>query len=599
MSIFARIKEKFTTELFLWKYRGRIKEERNSMKTKIIRLENVEPSEFPLCEESLKLAKEKFIRDEWITLYCDKVFAVMVTNEIASKEKEGPDWVCNSYDMRPSFTYDDGEQVAGYRAYPLDGVHHIVITQEEKCYHSERIRLAEEFVLLYDLRLVERIDGSAEYYQINENGDDFLVAKVEGGCLRVLASFVYEYISIKSLTLVVQFEADMFSEKSIKELNEKEYEYAVYRSTDLVFSYTLSSNTLTKDKSYAFIRGKAFITPSPLYINRLFDRRDKRFECFIAGKDKEGNPIESTCEERKLSPNPMPDSSPWQLSLVFFKREVLDKYYADSRKYVVQDGALTGPSWFVHIDSDRGDNYVVMALKDLGKMPFKEQLHWKQYNVPYSADVRLSDTTCNRWFMGKPSDTKNACDFVFKSLYEEVNKKWQAKFGYPLFLELAAGDKHFFNELQSMNVLNNDSTFDNLILAFTKVVIDSLNEKELFNDIDETNDKVLDLFANLQVKDNKKANLNGGIRKLHASLLSKGIECNDLIELFNKIQALRSTSAAHRKSTHPDNKATDLLQWFGIGKYTHKDVIDIIFNRLNEQLSWLIQLCESYNKGQE
>lgn len=599
MSIFARIKEKFTTELFLWKYRGRIKKERNSMKTKIVRLENVEPSEFPLCEECLKLAKEKFIRDEWITLYCDKVYAVMVTNEIASKEKEDPDWVCNSYDMRPSFTYDDGEKVAGYRAYPIYGVHHIVITQEEKCYHSERIRLAEEFVLLYDLRLVERIDGSAEYYQINENGDDFLVAKVEGGCLRVLASFVYEYISIKSLTLVVQFEADIFSEKSIKELNGKEYKYAVYRSTDLVFSYTLSDNTLTKDKSYAFIRGKAFITPSPSYINRLFDRRDKRFECFIAGKDKDGDPIESTCEERKLSPNPMPDSSPWQLSLVFFKREVLDKYYADSRKYDVQDGALTGPSWFVHIDSDRGDNYVVMALKDLGKMPFKEQTHWKQYNVPYSADVRLSDTTCNRWFMGKPSDTKNACDLVFKSLYEEVNKKWQAKFGYPLFLELAAGDKHFFNELKSMNVLNNDTTFDNLILAFTKVVIDSLNEKGLFNEIDETNDKVLDLFANLQVKDNKKANLNGGIRKLHASLLSKGIECNDLIELFNKIQALRSTSAAHRKSTHPDNKTKDLLQWFGIDKYTHKDVIDIIFNRLNEQLNWLIQLCESYNKVQE
>ena len=150
-----------------------------------------------------------------------------------------------------------------------------------------------------------------------------------------------------------------------------------------------------------------------------------------------------------------------------------------------------------------------------------------------------------------------------------------------------------------MNVLNNDSTFDNLILAFTKVVIDSLNEKELFNDIDETNDKVLDLFANLKVKDNKKANLNGGIRKIHASLLSKGIKCDNLIELFNKIQALRSTYAAHRKSTHPDNKTKDLLQWFGIDKYTHKDVIDIIFNRLNEQLNWLIQLCESYNKGQE
>ena len=150
-----------------------------------------------------------------------------------------------------------------------------------------------------------------------------------------------------------------------------------------------------------------------------------------------------------------------------------------------------------------------------------------------------------------------------------------------------------------MNVLYNDSTFDNLILAFTRVVIDSLNEKGLVNDIDERNDKVLDLFANLTDKDNMIANLNGGIRNLDASLVSKGIEGSNLIELFNKIQALRSTSAAHRKSAHSDNKTKDPLQWFGIDKYTHKVVIDIIFKRLNEQLNLLIQLCENYNKVQE
>ena len=579
--------------MFLWKYRHHHKS-KQIMKSTIIDLEAVDPSQFPLAEECLKLASAKFIRDGWMTLYNSNVYALMVSEEIAAKEHDDSEWVCNSYYMRPSFSFDDGTNVADYRPYPHDHIYPIVITQEEKCYHSERIRLTEEFILFYDLRVVERIDGSVEYYQIAETGDDVLVAKVEFGCLKVLASYVCEYISIKSLTLVVQFEAILYSSKSILELGSRKQDYTVYRSSDVTFSYTLSENTVTDDKSYSWVRGKAFILPDRKYIKRLFDIKDNRYETFIAGKDVQGNPIFSTCDENELSSDLTKDGTPWQLSLVYFKRGVLDKYYADTRKFSVQDGSISGPDWFTHLDSDRNDELVVMVLKDLGKMPYKEQKHWKHYNVAYPDEGSLSDTTWNRWFAGMPSNTKNAPDLLFKSLYEEANKKWNAKYGYPLYLELASGDKHFFDELHSMNELNNDSTFDNLILAFTKVVIDSINEKQLINGIDETNANVLELFEKCSVKDNRKTNLSGGIRKLQAVLLSKGITCDNLIELLCKIQALRSTSAAHRKSTNPDKKTKELFQWFEIDKYPHKDVIDGIFNRLNKQLEWLIHHCEKY-----
>lgn len=592
MSLFTTVKEKLRFKVLLWKHRDLINKERAAMKPTIVDIETVEPLRFPLCEECLQLAVDKFIRDGWITLYDDKVYAVMVEDDVAAKEHNDSEWICNSYHMRPSFDFDDGKRVAGYRPYPSDGVYHIVITQEEKCYHAEKIRLSEEFVLLYDLRLVERIDGSAEYYQVDENGDDILVAKVVSGCLKALASYVCEYISIKSMNLVIQFSATLYSAKSILELARQKHEYTIYRSKDIVFSYTLSEETFTEDKSFAWIQGKVFIQPDQSKIHRLFDLTDKRFESFIAGKNKDGNPITSTCEEISLSPNPTHNDTPWQLSLVFFKRGVLDRYYADTRKFSVQDGFLSGPSWTVHLDSDRGDRYVVIALKDLGKMPYKEQVHWKQYNVVCPDGVGLSDTTWNRWFAGIPSNTKNACDLLFKSLYEEANIKWESKHRYPLFLALAPNDQHFFDELHSMNELNNDSTFDNLILAFTKVVIDSLNEKQLENEIDETNANVLALFAKCNVKDNKKTSLSGGIRRLQAVLLSEGIDCDDLINLLGKIQALRSTSAAHRKSTNPDKKTRELLQWFEIDKYPQKDVIDNIFDRLNIQLKYLAQLCE-------
>lgn len=107
------------------------------MKQTTIELEKVIPSEYPLCEEHLLFAEDKFIHDGWITLYDNKVYAVMASDEVVAKEHNGSEWVCNNYEMRPSFKFDDGTRVSGYRPYPLDGVQHIVITQNEKCYHCE------------------------------------------------------------------------------------------------------------------------------------------------------------------------------------------------------------------------------------------------------------------------------------------------------------------------------------------------------------------------------------------------------------------------------------------------------------------------------
>lgn len=565
-----------------WKHRKLFKHMTPKKPTYKI-LQEIIPEDFPLCEDWVDSASKKFITDGWITLYDSRIYAVMVADELLSQGEDNDGWYVNSSQMRPSFTYDDGESVSGYKAYPEDGVFPIVITQEEKCYHSERVRLIDEFVLFYDLRIVERINGSIEYYQVDENGEDILIAIANYCSLRALASYIQEFIAIKGVNLVIQFDAFAYSNKQIVELHgEKTLTY--YKAKDLFFSYSLMKSSFGENKTCSFVRGKSFLHHEKDSIKRLWDSHDKRFKTFIAGKDKDGKPVYSTCNEMELKHlGNYEDGVPWQLSLVFFKREVLDKYYADTKKFSIKDGAITGPQWFAHLDSDRSDGYVVMALKDLGKLPYKEQAHWKQYNIEYPSNASLSNTTWDRWIAGQPSDTKNAPDLLFKHLYEKLNSKWAEKFGFPLYLPLASGDQHFYDELSSMNVLNNDSEFDKLILAFTKVTIDSLNEKGLFNGIDETNSDVQELCKRCQVKDNKISNLARGIKKLEGFMYSNEIYDVDFITILNKVQALRSTTAAHRKTTNPDKKDKGLATWFGLDRYPHKDVIDKLFERFIHQ----------------
>lgn len=578
LHIFEHIRFRY----FKWKHRKLFKQMAPKKPT-IINLQEINSTDFPLCEDWVDSASKKFVDDGWITLYDSRIYAVMVTDETLSQSEDNDGWLLNSSQMRPSFMYDDGERVSGYKAYPEDGVFPIIITQEENCYHSYRVRLIDEFVLFYDLRIIERINGSIEYYQVDEIGDDVLIAVSSNGSFKVLVSYVQEFIAVKELNLVIQFDAFAYSNKTLDDLNgEKTLTY--YKAKDLFLSYTLMKSSCGEYETCSFLRGKSILKHEENAIKRLWDSKDKRFETFIAGRDKDGNPLYSTCDESKLKHlGNYEEGVPWQLSLVFFKRAVLDRYYADTKKFSIMDGAITGPQWFAHLDSDRSDGYVVMALKDLGKMPYKEQVHWKQYNIEYPSNAFLSDTTWKRWIAGQPSDTKNAPDLLFKHLYERLNSKWSEKFGFELYLPLAPGDQHFYDELSSMNVLNNDSVFDELILAFTKVTIDSLNEKELVKGIDETNPDVQELCRRCQVEDNKISKISGGIRKLEGFMYSKGIYKEGFLTILNKVQALRSTTTAHRKTTNPDKKDKELATWFGLDRYPHKDVIDELFERYIHQ----------------
>jgi hypothetical protein len=126
------------------------------------------------------------------------------------------------------------------------------------------------------------------------------------------------------------------------------------------------------------------------------DGEDERTVAFIIGVDENGNELEHTSDPGALSnyfgANP---GAPHYLTPVYFRREVLAKYFTEPERYSVSDGQLACLSlWTCQIDNDLR-SHVVVFLGDLGRdLPYEERLHWRQFNVAPEGGV--SETNFRR-----------------------------------------------------------------------------------------------------------------------------------------------------------------------------------------------------------
>ena len=181
---------------------------------------------------------------------------------------------------------------------------------------------------------------------------------------------------------------------------------------------------------------------------------------------------------------------------------------------------------------------------------------------------------------------------VFKQLYAQANDNWKTKYDWPLFKELAADDQYHFETLHLMGQDNDQKEFDGLILSMTKLLIDSLNERQLVKAIDCNKPDVAKFLAKKNVKERSPSNLQGGITKFECFLVSEGLLNSDFVKLLREIQNLRSCTIAHRKSTKINKKTEGLFDYFGISQNSDKVLLLNLLNRLNEMLKWLISITE-------
>ena len=251
---------------------------------------------------------------------------------------------------------------------------------------------------------------------------------------------------------------------------------------------------------------------------------------FIVNTDSNGDSIEFTSNPAQLKNYFGANPAAYDyLTPVYFRREVLGKYFAEPDRYSVADGQLSCLSlWSCRIDNDL-DSHVVAFLGDLGRdLPYEERLHWRQFNVPPEGGV--SETQFRRGFMAEFADAK-APDLVFRREYTGLMERWQQLQGWTLFLQPAIGDQHLLATIRQP-VTDSQNEFDEQVICLTKLLVDSLNERQL-------EARVGSLDKGVK-----------GIGKLAAFLEATGFpHTPSTIKFLKNLQRLRSTGSAHRKGS--------------------------------------------------
>jgi hypothetical protein len=490
-------------------------------------------------EKILQIERQAFLKSDalrgpWITIcrlesHTDglSLYAALIEKDREQSVLEQAGWDLMLGSGGPSICTghgDDGPKTE-YLRNASEWIEHLAVYRSFPSKDSY-VELSEDFRLYHNLYY----DASKNVYlKLNDDGQEEEGAIIERTQAKVKLRLLSEYLAVRQMHFVLFFEGNYWSEQTREELGvSTEKDFSVTSAHLRMDFWTGEDAFGDGSKCFSRLLGK-MILPCPTdSIPDPFSRKDEKFGEFIIGIDEHGKPVRHTCDHNLLSNNfGANPGEPHYLTPVHFRREVLQKYFDNPQAYSVEDGVVHCRGfWNVRLDNDHPDR-VIVFLGDLGRdLPESERHHWLGYNI--APEGKMSETAHMRSFRGWFADPKSS-DLVFKRLYQEINREWQAKYGWPFFLPLREEDEHVFKVIRSPLTENPDE-FDKLVLYVTKVLIDSLNEAEIAKSI------------TLEEKDK-------GIKKLAKFLVHLGrTDSADPIQFLRNLQSLRAGSA-HRKSS--------------------------------------------------
>jgi hypothetical protein len=370
------------------------------------------------------------------------------------------------------------------------------------------------------------------YIKINEDGSEQEVIRIADDLVTVRAVELKQFLAIKEMRLALLFDIRGHFEQTLKQMGITEESRDVMQA-QLHYSYFICEWTGIPGGSFIRVLGKTLISGFakedsdfwPYNESKNDDEND--YPYFIVGVNNKGKEVRTRC---------LPYGDEY-LKPVYFRPDVLNRYYENSSKFSVEDGYLRcGSLWGMHIDNDN-PRYVTAFLGDLGRdLPESERSHWRAYNIPPAGGI--SETAWKRSFEAEFADPTKR-DLVFKQRFSTFQDKWQKAHKWALFKPLAEQDEHCFTALR-IPATAEQNEFDTQVMYLTKLLVDSINEAEIVQQI-------------------QGAPAQKGIDKLEEYLkLRKLPDYGKHIQFLRQLQSLRSSGAAHRKSKNYEKAATGL-----------------------------------------
>jgi hypothetical protein len=546
-------------------------------------------------EEKQRLAQGKFLElirrpispAEMVTVYLDDktddhdvgIYCALIPNENIERCLSDPSWDLHLGGGLPGAVeyHRDGEKQVKYLRFgDDDGVEPLVIYREFHGMREDYREISEEFRLFHRLCYDRKRD---QYVKIDDSGRERVVAVIEPHRVQIRLQEMRQFLAIKDMHLAVLFDCREHSKTSLDELGLQE---GGSDDRDGLLAYSLGYGDfgdLTGHRAYSRLLGKRLFPPFPKEKSGFWGfapNEPKKYSDFIIGIDDDGTEIAHTSDPAKLAnyfgANP---GAPNYLTPAHFRKQVLDKYYHEPSKFSVEDGYLRcGGLWGMMMDNHHEDR-VVAWLGDLGRgLPYEEQLHWRSYNIPPAGGV--SETFFKRQLLAQATDSDRP-EHVFKYRYNKLADTCQRKLGWMLLLPLAQDDLHFFEGIR-VPATDEQKDFDELVLALTKILVDSLNVNEL--------NKLLPVSENGDIK--------GSIAGLEKVLNARGVEgYSEHMKFLRNLQSLRSSGTAHRKGSNYKKVARE----FGIESRTLRSVFQGILSKAVSFLEFLHGVVQSERLG--
>jgi hypothetical protein len=467
----------------------------------------------------------------------------------------------------------DGKHVEYLRFGDDDGIEPLILWRDFQGLRDTYIEISEEFRLFHNLFHDRRND---RYYKFDAAGNEQLIVTIEPDRVKIRLLEIRQFCAVREMHLAIFIDSVERSPYSLADLGLKEGGGDQTKGLTCYGLHYDDDRGLSDAESFSRLLGKRLIAPLPKEKSGFWgfgEPEPPKYVDFIIGVDEHGHEIQNTSCEGELSnyfgANP---GRPHYLTPVFFRKAVLDKYYKQPGKYSVEPSYLRCAAlWGMAMDNHL-DDYVGVWLGDLGRdLPYEEQLYWRSFNVVPPASG-MSKTFFENQVMAEWTDTDRP-EHLFKREYSQLGEEGQESLGWPILLPLSKEDEHYFGALR-IPASDEQRDFDEVVLGLTKMLVDSLNEKEL----------------NKLIAPADLPGLKGSITRLEKACRARGVsDCAEHISFLRDLQDLRSSGAAHLKGSNYRKIAAKL----GFDAQTLRKVFEGFIIKGLAYVRWLKSVSES------
>lgn len=272
---------------------------------------------------------------------------------------------------------------------------------------------------------LDRFGDINELVKIFELED--LPNNISGTIVSINKDVLGEYTSVSNLSLCRMFDFTRYKTRAFSGWG-KPKEPIKFRNENNIFG-----QLVVYDGYGSYSRGfqvRNISIPKQRVIDQSWGKsspeENKQYATFIAQDWKNNRITEISCDPSRLANYFTESDLPFEITPVFFKPEVLLKYKSDREKYRLNTRSIScRGAWHLETFDINDAGQVHTYLIYLSRLPYEEQLHWKQYNEKPKAPISKKAYTTD--FEGQFHDEYDplaSLKYKLERIHREKVKWW-------------------------------------------------------------------------------------------------------------------------------------------------------------------------------